>query len=166
MDRGAWYATVHGVAKSRTRLSDFTYLLNGICSRDLFPHLVTRNLKTDVSTFWNSLMNNFKISWNNCKRYNFRCIWNMFIKNCYITFKNGRDLISTIIYSKYTCNFFFFFGCTTWSVGSWVEPGPSAVRTQSLNHWATREFLYKFFSKRLKLYIVFSLSSCFCTTLK
>ena len=24
MDRGAWWATVHGVAKSRTRLSDFT----------------------------------------------------------------------------------------------------------------------------------------------
>ena len=24
MDRGAWYATVHGVAKNRTRLSDFT----------------------------------------------------------------------------------------------------------------------------------------------
>ena len=25
MDRGAWQATVHGVAKSRTRLSDFTF---------------------------------------------------------------------------------------------------------------------------------------------
>ena len=24
MDRGTWYAAVHGVAKSRTRLSDFT----------------------------------------------------------------------------------------------------------------------------------------------
>ena len=24
-DRGAWYATVHGVAKSRTRLSNFTF---------------------------------------------------------------------------------------------------------------------------------------------
>ena len=24
MDRGAWWATVHGIAKSRTRLSDFT----------------------------------------------------------------------------------------------------------------------------------------------
>ena len=24
MDGGAWWATVHGVAKSRTRLSDFT----------------------------------------------------------------------------------------------------------------------------------------------
>ena len=26
MDRGAWWATVHGVAKSRTRLNDFTSL--------------------------------------------------------------------------------------------------------------------------------------------
>ena len=26
MDRGPWYATVHGVAKSRTRLNDFTYI--------------------------------------------------------------------------------------------------------------------------------------------
>ena len=25
MDRGAWWATVHGVAKSRTRLSDLTH---------------------------------------------------------------------------------------------------------------------------------------------
>ena len=25
MDRGAWYATVHGVAKSRTQLSDFHF---------------------------------------------------------------------------------------------------------------------------------------------
>ena len=27
MDRGAWWATVHGVAKSRTRLGDFTFTL-------------------------------------------------------------------------------------------------------------------------------------------
>ena len=26
MDGGAWWATVHGVAKSRTRLSDLTFL--------------------------------------------------------------------------------------------------------------------------------------------
>jgi len=25
MDRGAWWATVHGVAKSRTQLSNFTF---------------------------------------------------------------------------------------------------------------------------------------------
>ena len=25
MDRGAWWAVVHGVSKSRTRLSDFTF---------------------------------------------------------------------------------------------------------------------------------------------
>ena len=29
MDRGAWRATVHGVAKSRTRLSDLALLLMG-----------------------------------------------------------------------------------------------------------------------------------------
>ena len=28
MDGGAWWATVHGVAKSRTQLSDFTSLYN------------------------------------------------------------------------------------------------------------------------------------------
>ena len=28
MDRGAWWATVHGVAKSQTRLSDFTFCLS------------------------------------------------------------------------------------------------------------------------------------------
>ena len=28
MDRGAWEAAVHGVAKSRTRLSDFTFTLH------------------------------------------------------------------------------------------------------------------------------------------
>jgi len=27
MDRGAWWATVHGVAKSETRLSNFTHSL-------------------------------------------------------------------------------------------------------------------------------------------
>ena len=27
MDRGAWQATVHGVPKSRTQLSDFTFTL-------------------------------------------------------------------------------------------------------------------------------------------
>ena len=33
MDRGAWWATVHGVAKSWTPLSDFISLLNIIQSR-------------------------------------------------------------------------------------------------------------------------------------
>ena len=28
MDGGAWWAAVHGVAKSRTRLSDFTFTFN------------------------------------------------------------------------------------------------------------------------------------------
>ena len=31
MDGGAWWATVHGVAKSRTRLSDFTFSVGYVC---------------------------------------------------------------------------------------------------------------------------------------
>ena len=33
MDGGAWWATVQGVAKSRTRLSDFTFTFTFISSR-------------------------------------------------------------------------------------------------------------------------------------
>ena len=34
MDRGVWQATVHGVAKSRTRLSDFTFTFQCSCPED------------------------------------------------------------------------------------------------------------------------------------
>ena len=30
MDRGAWWAAVHGVAKSQTRLSDFTFTFHAL----------------------------------------------------------------------------------------------------------------------------------------
>ena len=33
MDRGAWWDTVHGVAKNQTRLSDFTYSLTKVASK-------------------------------------------------------------------------------------------------------------------------------------
>ena len=36
MDGGAWWAAVHGVAKSRTRLSDFTFTFH-------FPALATHS---------------------------------------------------------------------------------------------------------------------------
>ena len=35
MDQGAWWATVHGVAKSWTRLSDFTHLNYMVVKNDL-----------------------------------------------------------------------------------------------------------------------------------
>ena len=49
MDRGAWWATVHGVAKSRTRLSDFTPSL--ILFQSSCPHFtdeVARQTDQDV----------------------------------------------------------------------------------------------------------------------
>ena len=47
MDGGAWWATVHGVAKSRTPLSDFTYtvwcrvpLSKGFCRQEYWSGLL------------------------------------------------------------------------------------------------------------------------------
>ena len=37
MDGGAWWAIVHGVAKSRTRLSDFTFTFN---NKDRYVELI------------------------------------------------------------------------------------------------------------------------------
>ena len=34
VDGGAWWATVHGVAKSRTRLSDLTFTFTFMCNID------------------------------------------------------------------------------------------------------------------------------------
>ena len=39
MDGGAWWAAVHGVAKSRTRLSDFTFTFHfHALEKDMAPH--------------------------------------------------------------------------------------------------------------------------------
>jgi len=37
MDGGAWWAAVHGVAKSRTRLSDLTFHFNAL-EREMATH--------------------------------------------------------------------------------------------------------------------------------
>ena len=38
MDGGAWWTTVHGVAKSQTRLSDFTFTSTSLCYLANFQH--------------------------------------------------------------------------------------------------------------------------------
>ena len=39
MDRKAWYAAVHGVAKSQTRLSDFTFTFHfHALEKEMAPH--------------------------------------------------------------------------------------------------------------------------------
>ena len=59
MDRGAWWATVHGVAKSRTRLSDFTSLhftsWNKADLRLRWPHAAqnrSRDLPRKIRGLW------------------------------------------------------------------------------------------------------------------
>ena len=62
MDRGAWWATVHGVSKSGTRLSDsacMPTMLDGQCSKN-FSYVcsfncsnnLTRHLNTISSSIW------------------------------------------------------------------------------------------------------------------
>ena len=42
MDGGAWWATVHGVAESRTRLSDFTFTFHShALEKEMAPHCST-----------------------------------------------------------------------------------------------------------------------------
>ena len=49
MDRGPWWATVHGVSKSRTRLSDFTFTLNSFPMSRLPLCLLKRHIKSLVN---------------------------------------------------------------------------------------------------------------------
>ena len=44
MDGGTWWATVHGVAKSQTRLNNFTFTIN-------VQSLLNRTLKHDLVDF-------------------------------------------------------------------------------------------------------------------
>ena len=48
MDRGAWCATVHGVTKSQTRLSDFTLLLHFFLKNQNI-HLVEKQIVKDIN---------------------------------------------------------------------------------------------------------------------
>ena len=49
MDRGAWQATVHGVAESRTRLSDFTFTFT---LAEIFPvaQMAKKNEKNKITS--------------------------------------------------------------------------------------------------------------------
>ena len=44
MDRGTWWATVHGVSKSQTRLSNFTFHFQSICEQ-FWASLVAQTVK-------------------------------------------------------------------------------------------------------------------------
>ena len=47
MDGGVWQATVHGVAKSQTQLSDFTFTFYGF-SKLFFNLTLSRKIKSDI----------------------------------------------------------------------------------------------------------------------
>ena len=55
MDGGAWWATVHGVTKSRTGLSDFTFTLDSLKNKNSFKVQVVLiyTVHTDMGKFLN-----------------------------------------------------------------------------------------------------------------
>ena len=55
MDGRAWWAIVHGVAKSRTRLSDLTNFLTFFCMRASLVAQLVKNLSTMPETWVRSL---------------------------------------------------------------------------------------------------------------
>ena len=62
MDRGAWWATVYGVTKSRTWLSDFTFTFKEI--KDLYVEnykTLMKEIKEDTNR-WRNIM---FIDWKN-----------------------------------------------------------------------------------------------------
>ena len=57
MDGGAWWATVHGVAKCRTRLGDltFTFILSGFAIRVMVASYTEFGSLPSSANFWKSL---------------------------------------------------------------------------------------------------------------
>ena len=57
MDRRAWWATVHGIAKSWTRLSDFTFTLF-----NLYAEYIMRNTGLDEAKLESRLLGEISIA--------------------------------------------------------------------------------------------------------
>ena len=55
MEGGAWWATVHGVAKSRTRLSDFTFTFQYSCPETSMDRRALRAAVRGVTKSWTRL---------------------------------------------------------------------------------------------------------------
>ena len=53
MDGGAWWAAVHGVTKSRIRLSDFTFTFHFHALKEMAPH---SSILPGESQGWGSLV--------------------------------------------------------------------------------------------------------------
>ena len=74
MDREAWHAAVHGVAKSRTRLSDWTELPQDVWKFFKMP-LSHESRKKSKWIFKNTYLETENcIQWKVRKNYSFRCL--------------------------------------------------------------------------------------------
>ena len=73
MDRGAWWATVHGVAKSQTRLSNFTFTFHTyirICVYIFLDHSIYNIKDNHTISAISSILKEYYVG--NCSLYNLR----------------------------------------------------------------------------------------------
>ena len=120
MDREAWHAAVHGVAKSWTQLSDWTELKVKLSSWEVGEKKKERY--NEISFF--PLNTDFMMNFLNCVFCFFVCV---FLFVCLFVF--------------WSCHM----ACRNSVLWSGINPGPLAVKVLSLNHWTTREFPLKLF---------------------
>jgi len=136
MDREAWRAAIHGVAKSRTQLSDWSEL---ICN--FYLELINEETELSVLQFltvWILLTAYLKLS---------LTFFSVFCISCKLIV-GSRCLLS-------------FLNIWLWDLVLWpgIEPGPPALDAQSLSHWTPRKsqiassscFLFKSTSSFLRL---------------
>ena len=73
VDRGAWWATIHGVAKSQTQLSDFTSLH---FKYGLLGGSVVKNLPAHVEDLGSIRGSGRSLRGGNCNRFQYSCLEN------------------------------------------------------------------------------------------
>ena len=100
MDGGAWQAAVHGVTKSRTRLSDFTNSLT---------YLAPPPTLLPTGNHWSSVTVNFL-----CLFFNFWMLWVFVAVHKLFSSYGEQGLLCIVV----VCGFFLLLWLLLWSLGS------------------------------------------------
>ena len=147
MDREAWRATVHGVAKSRTRLSDWIdFRLLETLSDDFDTLLHLFHGLSDPWKASQTCLRPFLMSYNPCWG-----IWEFsdIVKTISHLFETSSRIRDFSVWDAFwlfdiVLTFFFFFFlavlCCLWDLSSPIKDWTWAlsVRAQSPNYWTTR----------------------------
>ena len=169
MDGGAWKAAVHGVAKNRTRLSDFTFTFHfHALEKQMATHssvLAWRIPGTEVPGGLPSMESHrVRHNWNDLAaaavstredgwperqwlfwvkiKHNRVMTWSQLLGLKIIFFLTVLKKKNCLAALGLSCGMQTL-GCGMWDIGPWpgVRPGSPVLGMQSLSYWITREIL-------------------------